>query len=260
MLQHPGRCQGPTVLWLRVAAVRQIQVEPTVDPRLALGLLLCLVAVAASQLGRQVVDVGVEVALGAPVSLPSLHPVEPGGDAWKAGLVPHCEALVVEEAGGHPLEERGEDAVDDGEGLEEEGARGGLEDPVDHLQSLLKQFPRALVLSGSAWIAEPPAPETKLRSWEVKARQKRKTQTRQRRGVSPAGEEEQPSFSPGGSAPEARTWQRRFENMPLIELVLDKASTPYCGVHRQYGNYDLHLFSSATRMLSLSVTISPELN
>ena len=137
--------------------------------------------------------------------LSPLHRIEPSPDGGV--LLSQLEALVVEEAGGHPLEERGEDAVGDGEGLEEEGARGSLEDPVDHLQSLLKQFPRALVLSGSAWIAEPPAPETRLTSWEVKARQKRKTQTRQRRGVSPAGEEEQPSFAPGGNAPEARTWQ-----------------------------------------------------
>mmetsp|Transcript_126734 Transcript_126734/g.354846 ORF Transcript_126734/g.354846 Transcript_126734/m.354846 type:complete len:260 (-) Transcript_126734:619-1398(-) len=120
------------VLGLRVVAVRQLLPRALVHHGLAGGLLGRAVLVAAAHLRREVVAMGVRVALGAPVRLPLLQRLEPSGQTGR-GLL-EIEALVVEQRCDHAFHVRDEDDIRQGEVLQEERAGCGVERLVNFRQ------------------------------------------------------------------------------------------------------------------------------
>ena len=129
MPQHPGQGQGSAIGGFGLAGFgivfpgRPERPRTVVDPLRQLALERGTIGIAAAHLGRQIMGVGVEVALGGQVSGTLLKGPEPAVDGWVPAAQPI--AFVVGQARPHPFDVGHEHQISRADLPKQEGSGGG---------------------------------------------------------------------------------------------------------------------------------------
>ena len=132
VLEHPGQGDQGRIAWLHLAgfriAARRGADRPgaLVNPGGHRGLSLAATGITAPHLGRKVVGVGVEIALGAEVGAALLQGCKPSPNPWM--LLAQPKPLVVSQACRHPFHIRHKHQIGGAEPrAQQERPRGGPE-------------------------------------------------------------------------------------------------------------------------------------